>query len=154
DVTDLAFLLDTTVAEPVFDMLPPSDTPPPGDHETASPTADLGGQTEAGAVVVLEGTAFHTTADARGRFTFAAVPLAQGLNTLAARAIDVAGNENISRRTFQRLLDCNFTTDLAGWTTGQSGGSPSGAGTVSAVGGAATLREGDSFTVSLQRTFM
>src|SRR5262249_7100697 len=103
DVTDLAFTLDTSVAEPAFDLLPPSDTPPVADDETASPTADLGGQTEAGAVVILEGTGFRTTADA-GRFTFHAVPLAEGPNTLTARVIDIAGNENSSRRTFQRLL--------------------------------------------------
>src|SRR5262249_41105163 len=43
---------------------------------------------------------------------------------------------------------------LDGWTVTQDGGSASGKGTVTVEGTAAVLREGDSFTVSLSKSFV
>ena len=44
-------------------------------------------------------------------------------------------------------------SDLSGWTIDESGGTPTGRGTVTAQDGEAVLREGDSFVVALKRTF-
>ncbi len=47
----------------------------------------------------------------------------------------------------------DFASGLAGWTVNQTGGSATGQGTVAADVNGAVIREGDSFTVSLERTF-
>src|SRR5262249_21325999 len=94
-----------------------------------------------------------TTSDATSRFTFTGVPFAEGANALTVRATDVAGNATESSRIITRILPCAFASDLGGWTVSETGGSPAGHGTVVAQSGDAVLREGDSFTVSLERTF-
>jgi RHS repeat-associated protein len=48
---------------------------------------------------------------------------------------------------------CGFDDHLTGWTVTQTGGSAAGQGSVVADHGDAVLREGDSFTVSLERSF-
>src|SRR5262249_4096695 len=46
-----------------------------------------------------------------------------------------------------------FDPNLIGWVVDVEGGTPEGGGTVTIEGGYAVLREGDSFRVSLERTF-
>src|SRR5262249_44263366 len=49
---------------------------------------------------------------------------------------------------------CGFDDALTDWKVDEAGGSTGGHGTVTAAHGAAVLREGDSFNVSLRRTFV
>ncbi len=71
------------------------DTAPLGDGETTDTTPTLSGTAEAGSTIeVLDGSEVigSTTADANGDWTFTTDPLALGVHTFSALAIDTAGN--------------------------------------------------------------
>lgn len=55
--------------------------------------------------------------------------------------------------TVNPLVDCAFDDQLTGWTVFESGGSIAGRGTVVAGNCTATITEGDSFVVGLERSF-
>src|SRR5262249_18498838 len=61
-----------------------------------------------------------------------------------------AGNASVLTRTF--TLECGFENGLADWMVDVGGGSDPGRGSVSASDGQAILREGNSFSVTLERT--
>ncbi|MFN0054206.1 MAG: putative Ig domain-containing protein [Planctomycetales bacterium] len=150
--------VDTTPpAAPVFDLDPVSDTPPVGDHQTTLHMVALVGQTEPGADVTLLPPGLTTVADSSSDFAFTAVPLLAGGNDFTTVATDVAGNASTFDRTI--VIDCGFENGLADWTVNQFGGTDPGVGTVTVAPGAngdnqATLREGNSFLVTLRRTFV
>src|SRR5207249_4484047 len=50
-------------------------------------------------------------------------------------------------------VPCIFNSGLTGWTVAESGGTAAAQGTVTVEDGHAVLREGDSFLVTLARTF-
>jgi hypothetical protein len=101
--TTVAFTLDTTVAQPVFDLAAASDTQVVGDQKTTATPVTLVGQTEPNALVELLGVGLSTTADPTGLFTFANVALVLGANVLTARATDTAGNQKTFSRTITRV---------------------------------------------------
>jgi RHS repeat-associated protein len=151
------FVLDTTPPPVTLRLDPAFDTIPTGDDETADERVRLLGQTEPGLTVVLDATGQSTLADATGAFAFANVPLNVGANPFVASATDAAGNVGHGPRTVTRLVRCGFETGLDGWTTSQTGGNGADVGTVThdTTGhGRAVLREGKSFQVVLQRSFV
>lgn len=89
----LSFTLDTTVAQPVFDLAAASDTQIVGDQKTTANSVTLTGHTDPNALMELLGLGISTTADSTGLFTFTNVSLALGANALTARATDTAGNQ-------------------------------------------------------------
>ena len=81
-----------------------------------------------------------------------------GLDTPAAGPDQVIPVEMPSGGSFDSdttgaTIACGFTNGLDGWTIEESGGSDTGQGGVVADNGSALLTEGDSFVVSLERTF-
>lgn len=56
-------------------------------------------------------------------------------------------------KSFTVSVGCSFDDNLTGWTVFESGGTNLGKGTVTTSGCAATIREGDSFAVGLQKSF-
>lgn len=57
----------------------------------------------------------------------------------------------LDTETYSISIGCSFDNDLTGWTVFESGGSNEGKGTVASSGCSATIREGDSFVVGLQK---
>ena len=51
-------------------------------------------------------------------------------------------------------MDCGFDANLTGWDVAERGGMAPDSGTVASEDGRAVLREGDSFTVTLERPFV
>ena len=151
--TELAWTLDTTPpAQLAFDLAPTSDSAPVGDHRTTFGNVTLTGQTEAGALVVLEQTGATSIANESGQFAFPNVALVLGDNLFSTRAIDAAGNSRRSERVITRDdLNCVFNSNLSGWTIIESGGAGTGKGTVHSGSCSAMLTEGNSFVVSLER---
>lgn len=153
----VTFTLDTTSPSLSFGLDPSTDTAPVGDGRTEFGTVTLVGQTEPGLLVELIGTGRTTLADGQGRFAFGAVVLATlGPNEFVVRATDAAGNVGEARRTITRVGagSCGFEEGLDGWNVVQTGGSGVGVGTVAMSGERAVLREGNSFRVALERTFL
>ena len=151
--SDFSFTLDTIPPRaPSFGLDPAFDSVPSGDGMTSFPMVTLIGQTDPGVTVRLGD--LLTVADKSGRFTFAGVPLQPGANILTAVAVDAVGNESRFTTTLTRQEACNFEDGLKGWTVAQDGGTATGKGTVTASQGQATLVEGDSFNVTLERDFV
>ena len=109
------------------------------------------------------GPYFNVPFDAQGNYSFTPqLPLdgsADGPHAIFYRAVDKLGNSfnDLPGPTF--TLDCcGFANGLAGWTTDQTGGTNTGKGTVtldtSGKENSVVLREGDSFQVALERTFV
>ncbi len=155
-LTPVTFTLDTTPPAVSFDLDPSTDSAPVGDQQTTFSTVILTGQTEPFDPVTLVETGATTTADASGKFSFANVPLMVGANLFHVQATDKAGNVSVAANTFtliQSPAPCVFN-DLTGWTTSIQGGTPAGQGTIGVQGDSVVLREGDSFQVALERTFV
>ncbi|MCI0535158.1 MAG: putative Ig domain-containing protein, partial [Verrucomicrobiales bacterium] len=96
-----------------------------------------------------------TTSDESGNFTFANVALILGPNSFTVQVADAAGNSTTAPLTITRIPrpECLFEADLRGWTVTESGGSAPGKGSVVAEKCEAIMTEGDSFLVTLERTF-
>lgn len=154
-VRELTFRLDTTPPAITLDLAPESDTGTPDDRVTELEVVTLTGLTEAGLAVVLTPGAQSTTASGAGQYSFGGLNLAAGDNAFQAQATDLAGNVGTATATITRETgeECPFE-NLAGWVVSQTGGTQSGQGTVVAQNCSAVLREGDSFTVALARTFV
>jgi hypothetical protein len=153
---DLPFTLDTTPAAVSFNLDSSTDSAPVGDLQTTFNTVTLDGQTEPNLPVKLLETGATTTADAAGEFRFANVALVAGANLFHVQATDAAGNVGTATNTFTRIVTppaCVFN-DLTGWTTDEQGGSTANHGTVAVAGDQVVLREGDSFRVGLERSFV
>lgn len=150
----LPFVLDSILDPLTLELDPVFDSAPVGDQQTTFATVTLAGMTEANAGVTLVETGAVTQADTSGRYAFAGIDLALGDNSFTVQATDLAGNQRSITQTFKRLETTpGFDDELSGWTPSEGGGSGPGAGTVTAQDGTAVLREGNSFVVSLQRTF-
>jgi len=147
--TDFAFTLDTT--PPVVTVTSPA----PG--LTVNQNITVAGQVTdalsgvASADAALDGGAFAPLSlDTAGNFAFTTdLPLddtADGPHTIHIRAADRAGNVSA-------VTDFTFSLEvcatLANAVVAQSGGSPAGQGSVTINDCDATLREGDSFDVTL-----
>lgn len=151
----LAFTLDTVAPTLTFDLAAAFDSPPLGDGQTTFEAVALRGQTESGALVTLQDTGASTTAGASGAFEFPDVHLSHGANDFIVTASDLAGNTATARRTIILAHDdCGFDPNLTGWTVTAGGGTDPGKGSVSVDGSVAVLREGNSFLVTLERTFI
>lgn len=89
--TSVRFAVDKTAPTVTF------TSPVDGANLGASST-DVIGRTESNATVFLTAGAYQaqTLADAAGSFTFAAVPLSEGPNTISAHARDRAGNTGVA----------------------------------------------------------
>jgi hypothetical protein len=85
-----------------------SDSGAIGDAKTSFAVVTLVGQTSANATVVLRGTGLTTTADAKGKFLFANLPLTLGDNELTVVAKDAAESSS-STTTIQRVEADNVT---------------------------------------------
>ena len=171
-----------SVAPPLILALDPaSDTPPAGDGLTTDPSVHLIGTTEPDTQVLLSRDIdptvpiATTTSDATGQYGFVDISLSLGGNGFVAMATDTAGNTATTNLTVTRssgapVIDarlvndtapgnppppppCTFDNALTGWRSGESGGSNAGSGGVVASNCHAVLREGDSFVVSLERSF-
>jgi RHS repeat-associated protein len=153
-VTAITFSLDTIPPTVSFDLDPSTDSAPVGDGQTTFDTVTLTGQTEPNLPVKLVEIGATTTADGTGQFHFPGVALALGSNSFHVQATDVAGNIGTATRSFTRIASACVFNDLTGWTTSEPGGSASGHGTVTVQGDRVVLREGDSFLVALERTFV
>ena len=77
-------------------------------NTTASPLVELVGHADPGAAVRL-GTS-TTTADAAGTFRFTALPLALGVNTFTATAVDAQGRTGVTSLSFTRVADSGGTS--------------------------------------------
>jgi hypothetical protein len=153
----LPFTLDTAPPPITFDLAPASDSPPAGDQRTNLATVTLSGQTEANVLLTLQPGGVTTNSTSSGGFSFAGVSLTAGPHVFTVRGSDVAGNEGAATRTIVREVGdvpCGFEEGLAGWSVGERGGSPEGRGTVTAGTMRATLREGNSFDVTLARSIV
>lgn len=146
-----AFTLDTTPPPVNLGLDPASDTATVGDDATSLGLVDLVGTTEPGLPVTLASTDATVTSDSLGMFRFTAVPLALAANPFEASARDAAGNIGRASRTIYR---CGFPDDLAGWTASERGGAAPAVGSVAVVNSRAVLTEGNSFEVTLSRTFV
>ena len=146
----LAILLDTHA--PIITVTSPTS----GLVTTTNPTVtgrvtdDLAGVASLQAAV--DGGAFAPVSpDAGGNFSFTtSLPLddsADGPHTVHLRATDLVGNIAAPTDVAFTLESCMGFADA---TIGQSGGSASGKGGVTIDGCDATLREGDSFDVTLR----
>src|SRR5262249_50790896 len=152
-----SFTLDTTPPVVTFDLDPSTDSPPVGDRQTTFSTVNLIGQTEPNLPVKLVETCVVATADSTGRFQLDGVSLpVVGANTFHVQATDPAGNVGEATNSFtfvQSTPACAFN-DLTGWTIDEQGGTSTAKGTASVEGDRVVLREGDSFHVALDRTFV
>jgi hypothetical protein len=154
-LTPVTFTLDTTPPLVTFDLDPSTNSAPVGDHQTIFSSVIVDGQTEPNLPVTLVETGATTTADGTGRFHFDGVPLAVlGVNSFHVQATDPAGNVGSAANTFTWVQTGGPFNDLTGWKVDQQGGSDSGQGTVGVEGDRVVLREGDSFRVSLERSFV
>ncbi len=110
-IFEISFTLDTTL--PLgFSLNPAFDSTPVGDNQTTAAKVSLDGQTDAGAMVVLQQTGATTIADANGQFTFSNVALTLGDNAFTVQAIDVAGNQKTTNLTIKRLATNQAPTDI------------------------------------------
>ncbi|MBI3467961.1 MAG: tandem-95 repeat protein [Planctomycetes bacterium] len=75
-----------------------------------------------------------------------------GETSITVRATDLAA-AFVEDTFVANTIECAFTDDLAGWTVSQSGGGETGQGSVTAADCRAVMREGNSFVVTLARTF-
>ena len=98
------------------------DTGPLGDGETTDTTPTLTGTAEAGSTIeVLDGSEVigTTVADTNGAWSFTADPLALGLHTFSAFAVDAAGNAGLSSDDFaftivaEPVVTITITTPIA-----------------------------------------
>ena len=151
----LPLILDTTPPPLTLDLDPAFDSAPSGDFTTTNEIVTLAGQTEANLQVTLGPSGITTLADLQGQFRFSNVPLNPGTNSFTASATDLAGNRGSVNRTVTRgaSVACLFDANLTGWTIQENGGSPNGKGKVTANNCEAVITEGDSFLVSLEKTF-
>lgn len=153
DLVPRSFTLDSRRPGITFGLDPAADTAPVGDDRTMAHLVSLVGETEPHLIVTLLPIGTTTTADASGRFVFTSVALAAGANAFAVEARDAAGNVGRAERTIT-LDDCGFDSQLTGWIVDQQGGGSQGQGTVGVESGAAVLREGNSFNVTLSGSFV
>ncbi|MGA1856842.1 Ig-like domain-containing protein [Azospirillum sp. 11R-A] len=106
----LALTVDTTVAAPTgLALATASDTGIAGDNLTAINTPVIGGTAEANAVVSLykDSTTLlgNATADGSGVWRMTLGALGDGAHTLAARAVDLAGNSSTASSPFVVTID-------------------------------------------------
>ncbi|PGH56145.1 hypothetical protein CRT60_14330 [Azospirillum palustre] len=106
----LALTVDTTVAAPTgLALATASDTGILGDNLTAINTPVIGGTAEANAVVSLykDSTTLlgNATADGSGVWRMTLGALGDGAHTLAARAVDLAGNSSTASSPFIVTVD-------------------------------------------------
>ncbi|GEM_PF-1525877 len=153
-LSSFSFVLDTIVTPLSLQLAAASDTAPVGDGATTLATVTLEGQAEAGATLTLQNTGAQTTVGPTGHYEFQGVPLQVGANVFVVRGQDAAGNARTAAVTVTRETPGNFPTDLTGWTVSEQGGTATDMGTVTETAGVAQLREGNSFRVALQRTFV
>src|SRR5206468_2589738 len=123
------------------------DTTPPTIDSHADVTAEA--TSSAGAVVMYESPATHDAVDGdqSANCTPAAGSVfALGTTRVYCTATDAHGNAATSFFDVfvTRISSCGFDDDLKDWTVDETGGSPTGKGTVVVAGGDAILREGDS----------
>jgi cyclophilin family peptidyl-prolyl cis-trans isomerase len=107
---EFTLTLDSAVAGLSLDLDESADTAGggvAGNNRTILETVTLRGVTEPGATVELVGTAFSTTADAQGAFSFANIQLDPGANTFTARATD--SNNNTQEVTLVVVRDSDPT---------------------------------------------
>ena len=153
-LTSVGFTLDTTAPAVTIALDPASDSAPVGDDQTTTSIVTFDGQTEPNLPVTLVETGANATADALGKFTFAGIALTSGGNVFHVRATDSAGNVGSTFRTITRIAAACVFNDLTGWTIDNQGGSTSGHGTAAVAGDRVVIREGDSFHVALEHTFV
>lgn len=148
-VTDFSFILDTTA--PVVTVTSPAAGLTVTQNVTVTGHVSDALSGIASAESALDGGAFAPLSlDAGGNFSLTTnLPLddsADGPHTIHLRATDRVGN--VSAQTdFPFVLE--VCAGFTGASTGQSGGSPAGQGSVTINDCDATLREGDSFDVTL-----
>ncbi|MEO1131819.1 MAG: SdrD B-like domain-containing protein, partial [Cyanobacteria bacterium J06639_1] len=99
----LDFILDTTIAIPMFDFDPAFDTEPVGDRQTEADEVTFIGQTDSDALVELEEAGTFAPADEAGTFAFEAIALPLGESVFTATAEDAAGNAASFEQTFTRV---------------------------------------------------
>jgi RHS repeat-associated protein len=153
---DVSFTLDTqpptvTIARPAPGLTTNCNITVTGTvADTLSGVASLQAQVDSGSLVPV-------TFDDAGRFSFPTnLPMddsAAGNHTVHLRATDKAGNVSRFFDVPFTFVGGGFTHGLTDWTVQESGGSATGHGTVITENCDAVLREGNSFNVTLQRTF-
>ncbi|BAZ19040.1 YD repeat protein (plasmid) [Calothrix sp. NIES-4071] len=103
DTFSYTFTLDTTIAQPVFNLDAASDSGTLDDRKTKFDVVTLSGITEPGATLILEQSGATTTADNTGKYSFTSVNLVGGDNAFTVRATDIAGNTNTFSTTIYRF---------------------------------------------------
>lgn len=106
--TSFTFTLDSGVQQLTMRLDAATDTAGGGigdNNRTILDVVTLEGTTDSGSTVTLVGTAFTTTADASGNFSFTGVPLALGVNAFTVRATDLSGNSRELTRNIIRTSD-------------------------------------------------
>jgi RHS repeat-associated protein len=78
---------------------------------------------------------------------------ASGTYPVGVRVTDSGSPALSDTKTIAIQVGCDFDTNLSGWNVFESGGTITDKGTVTAMNCEATLREGNSFIVGLERTF-
>ncbi|MBL8868680.1 MAG: putative Ig domain-containing protein [Planctomycetaceae bacterium] len=78
---------------------------------------------------------------------------ASGSYPVTIRVSDNGSPVLSNTKSFTVSVGCSFDDNLSGWTVFESGGTNLGKGTVTTSGCSATIREGDSFVVGLQKSF-
>ncbi|HQR41209.1 MAG TPA: putative Ig domain-containing protein, partial [Gemmatales bacterium] len=134
-----------------------SDTAPVGDLKTSLSIVTLEGQADPSALIELVGTSQTTTADAQGAYSLTDLNLTPGNNLFTVKTTDVAGNTRTVPITiiYEPVTGSVCFDDLlTGWIVEEFGGTTAGKGRVTASNGSATIREGDSFLVTLSHDFV
>jgi RHS repeat-associated protein len=103
---------------------------------------------------LLNGPAGATIDAATGAFQWTPTPEQSGQTyTMTVRVSDQVSPALIDEATFTiEVEDCVFDADPTAWSSFEEGGSETGKGTTSIAEMAATLVEGDSFVVGIERT--
>jgi hypothetical protein len=99
---DLAFTLHTIALPVDFQLAAGANLLPQAPGHTSQSIVTLTGTTAPNLSVVLQQTGAHTTADARGAFSFTGVTLTPGDNPFTVTATDSSGNVGTAAHTITR----------------------------------------------------